>query len=100
MTEQGAAADNACRRWSAWRRRALLRGSRVSQDAQAGLANRPKGASQAPGRLPALHSPRVEGKRKTGTKGPPRGPKSKPRDSEALAEVVFFDIYWHPSTMT
>jgi len=29
MTEQGAAADNAVRDWSVWRRRALRRGSCV-----------------------------------------------------------------------
>ena len=66
---------------------ALKRLGSRKHDAQAGLANRPKGADRkAPEAPPGAPFPSLEGKRKTGTKGPPRGPKSKPRDSEALAD--------------
>jgi hypothetical protein len=52
------------------------------------LADRKAGLREPIARLPAPPGapfPSFEGKRKTGTKGPPRGPKPKLRDSEALA---------------
>src|SRR5947208_3666806 len=99
MKELGAAADNADRRWSAGRRRALRKSPRApgpplpssigsrKLGAEVGRSQgRPKGADRkAPG-ASRRSIPLVWGKRKTGTKGPPRGPKSNPRDSEALVE--------------
>ena len=90
MTEPGAAADNACRRWSVGRRRALRKGpvrpgiptalkrlGSRKRDAQAGLANRPKGADRkAPEAPPGAPFPSFEGKRKKGD-GPDPGPEIK-----------------------
>src|SRR5438309_1912176 len=90
MTEQGAAADNACREWSARRRRALRTGPRApgppppssdlgpgisarrSADRKAGLRE----VSQTSRRLPALHSPRL-GKKENRDEGPAPGPEIK-----------------------
>src|SRR5215212_8758390 len=80
MTEQGAVADNACRGWSVGRRRALRRGPCVLARRTGRPIARLPGASRRS--IPLV----LRGIRKTGTTGPPRGPKSKPRDSEALAE--------------
>jgi hypothetical protein len=78
MTEQGAAADNACRGWSVRRRRALRRGPRApgppppssvgsrKLGAKAGGSQRrPKGADRkAPEAPPGAPFPSIEGKRK------------------------------------
>ena len=73
---------------------ALKRLGSRKHDAQAGLANRPKGADRkAPEAPPGAPFPSFEGKRKTGKTGLPRGPKSKPRDSGALAEAAD-DVEW------
>src|SRR5260221_10911729 len=78
MTEQGAAADNADRDGASGGAGPFTRGSCVSQDAQAGRSQgRPKGADRkAPGRLPALHSPRLRGNGKR-DEGPAPGPEIK-----------------------
>src|SRR4051794_36751150 len=63
------------------------RGPCVSQDAQAGRSQGwPKGADRkAPEAPPGAPFPSFEGNKENRETGPPRGPKSKPRDSGALA---------------
>src|SRR6187551_2007300 len=89
MTEQGAAADNACREWSAGRRKAPRKGlaPRDPHRPQSRLGSRKLGAKgrpiarlawgadrKAPG-ASRRSIPLVEGKRKTGMKGQPRARK-------------------------
>ena len=64
-------ADNAYRRWSVGRRRALCaKGlARLRQDARAGCATPLKGVSPTPWRLPALH-PSFTGGMEKGTGSP------------------------------
>ena len=74
-------------RWSAWRRRALHQGLvRLARRTNPGLANPAKEPIARLLAPPGAPFPSFEGRRKTGTKGPPRDPKPNPRDSEALAE--------------
>src|SRR5689334_12298994 len=90
MTEQGAAADNACREWSAGRRKAP-RKSLAPRDPSTALkrtwvpearrGSRPiaRPAREPIARLPAPPGapfPSFEGKKEKGTKGPTRGPKN------------------------
>ena len=100
-TEQGAAADNACRNGAPRGARAPRKGPRApgpplppSHLGPGSLAcgwvsqTRPRRSRKPPGRLPALHSlPYWKGKenRETGAAG---RPKTKPRTSGALAAGV------------
>src|SRR6185295_3152308 len=76
MTEQGAAADNACRDGAPGGAGSLARTRASSQDAPSWVSQtRLRSRSQGSWRLPALHSAPMEGKRKKGD-GPARGPKN------------------------
>src|SRR3954467_11568229 len=101
MTEQGAAADNACRDGAPRGARAPRKGPRApgpplpSEDLGPGsLAcgrvshTRPRRLRKPPGRLPALHPSPFGERRKTGRRAQPGVRKTKPRHSGALAEMT------------
>src|SRR5882757_9395620 len=100
MTEQGAAADNAVRDgapggaglfararapWDPHCPQSL--GSRKLGVKAGGSQRRPKGGLANLLAPPGAPFPSFKGETEKGTKGPPRGPKTKPRDSEALAQT-------------